>query len=393
MRKDSFVSPDYFALDKLLTEENLLIRDVTREWVKNNVSPVIESAVQNDKFPMEFIKGLAEIGGFGPFLPEKYGGAGVDYISYGLMMQELERGDSSLRVLSSIQSGLVMKLIYQHANEKQKDKYLLSLSNGDNVGSFGMSEPNHGSDPSSMLTRFDDHGDYYLINGSKLWIGQAPICDLALFWARNHSDEFGLFLVERGFEGFETSKIKNKWGFRGSETGELIFNNLKLEKENLLFKTKNIQEMLSCLNIGRYAVAWGALGIAMDCYDCALKYSTERIQFGKKIASYQLVQKKLSDMITEITKIQILVWRLGKLMNESQATFEQISLAKRSSVSMASEVAIIARSILGGMGVTAEYPVMRHILNLEVLKTYQGTEEIHTLITGKSITGISAFRL
>ena len=389
---DNFKSPDYFDVDKLFTEEQLLIRESVRDWVRENVSPIIEDAALEGVFPKHLVKSLGEIGGFGGFLPLKYGGSEIDFTSYGLMMQELERGDSSLRVLSSIQSGLVMKLIYQYADEKQKDKYLLSLSNGDNVGSFGMSEPNHGSDPSSMLTRFDDHGDYYLINGSKLWIGQAPICDLALFWARNQSDEFALFLVERGFEGFETSKIKNKWGFRGSETGELIFNNMKLQKENLLFKTKNIQEMLSCLNIGRYAVAWGALGIAMDCYDCALKYSTERIQFGKKIASYQLVQKKLSDMITEITKIQILVWRLGKLMNESQATFEQISLAKRSSVSMASEVAIIARSILGGMGVTAEYPVMRHILNLEVLKTYQGTEEIHTLITGKSITGISAFR-
>lgn len=391
MAKDFFKSPDYYAIDKLLSEENILIRSITRDWVKTNVSPIIESAVQNDEFPVKFVKGISEIGGFGPFLPEKYGGAEIDLMSYGLMMQELERGDSSLRVLSSIQSGLVMKLIFDYGSEQQKLNYLLPLSRGEMVGSFGMSEPNHGSDPSSMLTRFSKSGNKFIINGSKLWIGQAPICNVAVFWCKNNQNEYGLFVADRESQGFETSKIKNKWGFRGSETGELIFNNMELNEENLLFKTKNVGEMLKCLNYGRYAVAWGALGIAMDCYDCALKYASERIQFGKKIASFQLVQKKLVDMITEITKTQILVWRLGVLMNEGSATFDQISMAKRTSVNMASDVAINARSILGGMGVTAEYPVMRHILNLEVLKTYQGTEEIHTLITGKSITGISAF--
>ena len=391
MAKDFFKSPDYYAIDKLFSEENILIRSITRDWVKTNVSPIIESAVQNDEFPVKFVKGISEIGGFGPFLPEKYGGAEIDLMSYGLMMQELERGDSSLRVLSSIQSGLVMKLIFDYGSEQQKLNYLLPLSRGEMVGSFGMSEPNHGSDPSSMLTRFSKSGNKFIINGSKLWIGQAPICNVAVFWCKNNQNEYGLFVADRESQGFETSKIKNKWGFRGSETGELIFNNMELNEENLLFKTKNVGEMLKCLNYGRYAVAWGGLGIAMDCYDCALKYASERIQFGKKIASFQLVQKKLVDMITEITKTQILVWRLGVLMNEGSATFDQISMAKRTSVNMASDVAISARSILGGMGVTAEYPVMRHILNLEVLKTYQGTEEIHTLITGKSITGISAF--
>ena len=391
MAKDFFKSPDYYAIDKLFSEENILIRSITRDWVKTNVSPIIESAVQNDEFPVKFVKGISEIGGFGPFLPEKYGGAEIDLMSYGLMMQELERGDSSLRVLSSIQSGLVMKLIFDYGSEQQKLNYLLPLSRGEMVGSFGMSEPNHGSDPSSMLTRFSKSGNKFIINGSKLWIGQAPICNVAVFWCKNNQNEYGLFVADRESQGFETSKIKNKWGFRGSETGELIFNNMELNEENLLFKTRNVGEMLKCLNYGRYAVAWGALGIAMDCYDCALKYASERIQFGKKISSFQLVQKKLVDMITEITKTQILVWRLGVLMNEGSATFNQISMAKRTSVNMASDVAISARSILGGMGVTAEYPVMRHILNLEVLKTYQGTEEIHTLITGKSITGISAF--
>ena len=392
MRKDDFIAPDYFLMDHLLTEENILVRDATRDWVKTNVSPYIEEAVQKDIFPSDIIKSLAQIGGYGAFLPEKYGGSEIDYISYGLMMQELERGDSSLRVLSSIQSGLVMKLIHDYGSELFKSKYLIPLSNGELIGSFGMSEPNHGSDPNSMVTRFNLINNKYVLNGSKLWIGQAPICNLAVVWAKNENDEFGLFLIERETPGFETSKITNKWGFRGSETGELIFSNVTIPKENLLFKTKKFGEVLECLNIGRYAVAWGALGISMDCYKCALDYSIERVQFGKKIASFQLVQKKLAEMITEITKVQILVWRLGVLMNKNKASFEQISMAKRTSVSVASVIAKKARSILGGMGITAEYPIMRHILNLEVLLTYQGTEEIHTLITGKSITGISAFR-
>ena len=392
MRKDDFIAPDYFLMDHLLTEENILVRDATRDWVKTNVSPYIEEAVQKDIFPSDIIKSLAQIGGYGAFLPEKYGGSEIDYISYGLMMQELERGDSSLRVLSSIQSGLVMKLIHDYGSELFKSKYLIPLSKGELIGSFGMSEPNHGSDPNSMVTRFNLINNKYVLNGSKLWIGQAPICNLAVVWAKNENDEFGLFLIERNTNGFETSKIENKWGFRGSETGELIFNDLKLKKDNLLFLTKKFEEVLKCLNIGRYAVSWGALGIAMDCYDCALKYSNERKQFGKKIASFQLVQKKLAEMITEITKVQLMIWRLGLLFNKNQETYEQVSMAKRSSVKMASKVARDARSILGGMGITSEYPIMRHILNLEVLATYQGTEEIHTLITGRSITGISAFK-
>tara|TARA_S200000501_G_scaffold370382_1_gene411441 strand:+ start:381 stop:1559 length:1179 start_codon:yes stop_codon:yes gene_type:complete len=392
MRIDNFNSPDYYLIDELLSEENLLIRNITRDWVKSHVSPIIEEVAQKDKFPTHFIKSLSDIGAFGPLLPEKYGGAEIDYISYGLMMQELERGDSSLRVLSSIQSGLIMKLIYEYGDENIKTKYLMKLSKGELVGSFGMSEPNNGSDPNSMSTRFYSTKEEYIINGSKLWIGQAPICDLALIWAKNNKNEFGLFLIERNTIGFETGKIENKWGFRGSETGELIFNDLKIKKNNLLFVTEKFDEVLKCLNIGRYAVSWGALGIAMDCYDCALKYSNERKQFGKKIASFQLIQKKLAEMITEITKTQLMVWRLGLLFNKNEETYEQVSMAKRSSVKMASKIARDARSILGGMGITSEYPIMRHILNLEVLATYQGTEEIHTLITGRSITGISAFK-
>ena len=392
MKQDNFKSPDYYSIDNLLSDENILVRDSVREWVKNNASPIIEKAVQDDIFPKIFLKGISEIGGYGAFLPEKYGGSDIDFISYGLMMQELERCDSSLRVLSSVQSSLVMKLIYDYGKEGVKSKYLNRLANGELIGCFGMTEPSHGSDPSSMQTKFKKVKNTYVINGTKLWIGQAPICDLALVWAKNKESEFGLFLLERNNENFKSQKIQNKWGFRASETGELIFENLIVDEDMLLFKTSNMVDVLKCLNLDRYAVSWGALGIAMDCYNVALNYSNERIQFGKKISSFQLIQKKLVDMITEITKVQIMVWRLGKLMNAKQASYEQISMAKRTSVNMASDVARTARSILGGMGITSEYPVMRHILNLEVLKTYQGTEEIHTLITGKSITGIPAFR-
>lgn len=392
MKQDNFKSPDYYSIDNLLSDENILVRDSVREWVRNNASPIIEKAFQDDIFPKIFLKGISEIGGYGAFLPEKYGGSDLDFISYGLMMQELERCDSSLRVLSSVQSSLVMKLIYDYGKEGVKSKYLNRLANGELIGCFGMTEPSHGSDPSSMQTKFKKVKNTYVINGTKLWIGQAPICDLALVWAKNKESEFGLFLLERNNEYFKTQKIQNKWGFRASETGELIFENLIVDEKMLLFKTSNMVDVLKCLNLDRYAVSWGALGIAMDCYNVALNYSNERTQFGKKISSFQLIQKKLVDMITEITKVQIMVWRLGKLMNAQQASYEQISMAKRTSVNMASDVARSARSILGGMGITSEYPVMRHILNLEVLKTYQGTEEIHTLITGKSITGIPAFR-
>ncbi len=392
MKQDNFKSPDYYSIDSLFSDENILVRDSVREWVRNNASPIIEKAALDDIFPKIFLKGISEIGGYGAFLPEKYGGSNIDFISYGLMMQELERCDSSLRVLSSVQSSLVMKLIYDYGKEGVKSKYLNQLANGELIGCFGMTEPSHGSDPSSMQTKFKKVKNTYVINGTKLWIGQAPICDLALIWAKNKESEFGLFLLERNNEYFKTQKIQNKWGFRASETGELIFENLIVNENMLLFKTSNMVDVLKCLNLDRYAVSWGALGIAMDCYNVALNYSNERTQFGKKISSFQLIQKKLVDMITEITKVQIMVWRLGKLMNAQQASYEQISMAKRTSVNMASDVARSARSILGGMGITSEYPVMRHILNLEVLKTYQGTEEIHTLITGKSITGIPAFR-
>lgn len=391
MKKDNFRSPDFYSIDTLFNEEQLLVRNAVREWVKENVSPIIEECALSGSFPDHLIVKLAEIGGFGGFLPSKYGGAEIDYTSYGLMMQELERGDSSIRVLSSVQS-LVMNSIYSLGSEKQKLNYLPKLASGEIIGSFGMSEPNHGSDPSSMKSHYEEKEDYYLINGSKMWIGHAPICNLALVWAKGPSNTFGGFIVERNTEGFSTAKIEKKWSFRASETGELIFQNMKVPKENLLVETDDIKDLFNRLNIGRFGVAWGTLGIAMECYDVALKYSSERKQFGNTINSYQLIQKKLVDMLTEITKSQVLTWRLGLLMDKGEASFEQISLAKKVNVKMACEVAKKSRSVLGGMGITGEYPIMRHINNLEALVTYQGTDEIHTLIIGKKVTGISAIK-
>lgn len=391
MKKDNFRSPDFYSIDTLFNEEQLLVRNAVREWVKENVSPIIEECALSGNFPDHLIVKLAEIGGFGGFLPSKYGGAEIDYTSYGLMMQELERGDSSIRVLSSVQS-LVMNSIYSLGSEKQKLNYLPKLSSGEIIGSFGMSEPNHGSDPSSMKSHYEEKEDYYLINGSKMWIGHAPICNLALVWAKGPSNTFGGFIVERNTEGFSTAKIEKKWSFRASETGELIFQNMKVPKENLLVETDDIKDLFNRLNIGRFGVAWGTLGIAMECYDVALKYCSERKQFGNTINSYQLIQKKLVDMLTEITKSQVLTWRLGLLMDKGEASFEQISLAKKVNVKMACEVAKKSRSVLGGMGITGEYPIMRHINNLEALVTYQGTDEIHTLIIGKKVTGISAIK-
>ena len=390
MQKDNFESPDFYELDELLTTEQILVRNSVRDWVKENVSPIIENYFLIGKFPKKLIKGLSEIGAFGTILPQKWGGSELDFVSYGLMMQELERGDSSIRVLSSIQTSLVMNSIYKYGSEKQKRKYLIPLSKGELIGSFGMTEPSHGSDPKSMNTRFEEKEDFFLINGSKMWIGHAPICDVAIVWAKGKEDKLAGFIVDRNTKGFSTQEIKNKLSYRSSLTGELVFHNAKVPKENLLHVCESFKDLYECLNLARYAVSWGALGISMECYYVALNYSKERKQFGKSISSYQLIQKKLSDMLTEITKAQILVWRLGKLMDENRASYAQISMAKLTNIKMACAVARNSRSILGGMGITNEYPVMRHLMNLETLVSYLGTEEIHTLILGREITGNSA---
>ena len=392
MRQDLFQAPDYYLLDDLLTEEHKLVRDSARSWVKREISPIIEDYAQRAEFPKQIIKGLAEIGGFGPYIPEEYGGAGLDQISYGLIMQEIERGDSGVRSTSSVQSSLVMFPIFKFGTEQQRQKYLPKLATGELMGCFGLTEPDHGSNPSDMTTNFKDAGDYYLLNGAKMWISNAPFADIAVVWAKDENGRIHGLIVERGMEGFTTPETHNKWSLRASSTGELVFNNVKVPKENLLTGKSGLGAPMMCLDSARYGIAWGAIGAAMDCYDTALRYAKERIQFGKPIASFQLQQKKLAEMITEITKAQLLTWRLGQLKNEGKATTAQISMAKRNNVNMAINIAREARQMLGGMGITGDYSIMRHSMNLESVITYEGTHDIHLLITGADITGIPAFK-
>jgi glutaryl-CoA dehydrogenase len=392
MRPDLFQAPDYYLLDDLLTEEHKLVRDSARAWVKREVSPIIEEYAQKAEFPKQIIKGLGEIGGFGPYIPVEYGGAGLDQISYGLIMQEIERGDSGVRSTSSVQSSLVMYPIWKYGNEEQRMKYLPKLATGEFIGCFGLTEPDHGSNPGGMTTNFKDKGDHYLLNGAKMWISNAPFADIAVVWAKDETGRIHGLIVERGMEGFTTPETHNKWSLRASATGELIFDNVKVPKENLLPNKSGLGAPLGCLDSARYGIAWGAIGAAMDCYDTALRYAKERIQFDKPIAGMQLQQKKLAEMITEITKAQLLTWRLGVLRNEGRATTAQISMAKRNNVNMAIEIAREARQILGGMGITGEYSIMRHMMNLESVITYEGTHDIHLLITGMDITGIAAFK-
>jgi len=391
-KTDLFESPDYYQLDELLTDEHKLIRSTVRDWVKKELTPIIEEYAQKAEFPKQLIKGLAEIGAFGPTIPVEYGGAGLDYMSYGIIMQEIERGDSGIRSTSSVQGSLVMYPIYTYGSEEQRKKYLPKLASGEMIGCFGLTEPDHGSDPGGMTTNFKDMGDYYLLNGAKMWISNAPFADIAVVWAKDESGKIKGLIVERGMEGFTTPETHGKWSLRASATGELVFDNVKVPKENLLPNVAGLKGPLGCLNQARYGIAWGALGAAMDCYDTALRYSKQRMQFGKPIAAFQLQQKKLAEMITEITKGQLLVWRLATLKNENRATAAQISMAKRNSVEVAIHIAREARQMLGGMGITGEYSIMRHMMNLESVITYEGTHDIHLLITGLDITGEEAFK-
>ncbi len=391
MPQDRFQGHDYYLMDELLTEEHRLIRDSVREWVKRDVSPIIEEYAQKAEFPKQIIKGLAGIGAFGPYIPTEYGGGGLDQISYGLIMQEIERGDSGVRSTASVQSSLVMYPIYTYGSEEQRRKYLPKLASGDMMGCFGLTEPNHGSNPSGMLTNIKDAGDHVILNGAKMWISNAPFADIAVVWAKDEAGDIRGLVVERGMEGFSTPETHNKWSLRASATGELVFDNVKVPKENIFPNVKGIKGPLGCLNSARFGIAWGAIGAAMDCYDTALRYSKERIQFGKPIGAFQLQQKKLAEMITEITKAQLLTWRLGVLKNENRATPGQISMAKRNNVNMALEITRDARQMLGGMGITGEYPIMRHMMNLESVVTYEGTHDIHLLITGMDVTGFNAF--
>ena len=391
MSKDQFQSHDYYLMDELLSEEHKLIRDSARAWVKKEMSPIIEEHYEKGTFPNHILKGLAEIGGFGPYIPTEYGGAGLDQIAYGIIMQELERCDSGLRSTSSVQSSLVMYPIWKFGSEEQCKKYLPKLASGDMIGCFGLTEPDFGSNPGGMITNFKDNGDHYILNGAKMWISNAPFADIAVVWAKDENNRIKGLIVERGMEGFETPEMHGKHSLRASATGELIFNNVKVPKENLLPKKDGLGAPLMCLDSARYGIAWGAIGAALDCYDSALRYSKERIQFDKPIASFQLVQKKLAEMITDITKAQLLTFRLGQLRDENRATSAQISMAKRNNVEMAVKIAREARQIHGAMGIMNEYSVMRHMANLESVLTYEGTHDIHLLITGMDITGIPAF--
>ena len=392
MRPDLFEAPDYYNIDDLLTEEHKLVRDAARQWVKRAVSPIIEDFAQRAEFPKEIIGGLAEIGAFGPYIPEEYGGAGLDQISYGLIMQEIERGDSGVRSTASVQSSLVMYPIWAYGTEEQRKKYLPKLASGEFMGCFGLTEPDHGSNPNAMVTNYKDKGDHYLLNGAKLWISNAPFADVAVVWAKNEEGRIHGLIVERDMEGFSTPETHNKWSLRASATGELIFDNVKIPKENLLPNKSGLGAPLGCLDSARYGIAWGAIGAAMDCYDTALRYAKERIQFGKPIAATQLQQKKLAEMITEITKAQLMALRLGQLKNEGKATSGQISMAKRNNVDMAIKIAREARQVLGAMGISGDYSIMRHMMNLESVITYEGTHDIHLLITGADITGLPAFK-
>ena len=392
-KQDQYIQPDYYVLDDLLTEEHKLIRASVREYVKRELSPIIEDVAQKAQFPYHILKQLGDIGAFGPQLPAEYGCGGMDYLTYGIIMQELERCDSGIRSTASVQGSLVMYPITKFGSEEQKHKYLPRLAKGEIMGCFGLTEPNHGSNPGGMTTNFKDAGDgkNVILNGAKMWISNSPFADIAVVWAKNEQGIIHGMIVERGMEGFTTPETHNKWSLRTSVTGELVFNDVKVPKENIFPGVTGLKGPLTCLNSARFGIAWGALGAAMDCYDTALRYSKERIQFGRPIGGFQLQQKKLAEMITEITKGQLLVWRLGVLMNEGRATPAQISMAKRNNVEIAQNCARNARQMLGGMGITGEYPIMRHMMNLESVVTYEGTHDIHLLITGMDVTGENAF--
>lgn len=392
VKNDRFESPDFYAVDDLLTDEHKLVRSAMRDFVNKEISPYIESWAQQAIFPTEIVKKMGEAGAFGPTIPTEYGGGGLDYMAYGLIMQEIERGDSGMRSTASVQGSLVMFPIYKFGSEAQKRKYLPKLGRGEWLGCFGLTEPDHGSNPAGLRTNFKDMDDHYLLNGSKMWISNAPHADIAVVWAKDESDRIHGLIVERGMEGFTTPETHNKWSLRASATGELVFDNVKVPKENLLPGKSGLGAALNCLDTARYGIAWGAIGAAMDCYDTARRYALEREQFDKPIGAFQLTQKKLAEMLTEITKAQLLNWKLGKMMDEGKATTVQISMAKRNNVEVALRIGREARQILGGMGITGEYPIMRHMMNLESVVTYEGTHDIHLLILGQEITGIAAFK-
>ncbi|MBX2844562.1 MAG: acyl-CoA dehydrogenase family protein [Flammeovirgaceae bacterium] len=389
---ESVPQTDFYGIADLLTEEHKLIQESIKQFVEKEINPIIDDCYEKSYFPKHLVKQFGEIGAFGATIPQEYGGGGFDEITYGLIMQEIEKGDSGMRSTVSVQSSLVMYPIYAFGSEEQKRKYLPKLASGEFLGCFGLTEPNHGSNPNGMTTNIKDMGDHYILNGSKMWISNSPLADIAVVWAKNEEGRIHGLIVEKGMEGFSAPEIHGKWSLRASITGELVFDNVKIPKENLLPGKSGLGAPLKCLDSARYGISWGAIGAAMDCYETARKYAKERIQFDKPIASFQLIQKKLSEMLTEITKAQLLSLRLGQLKNDGKDTTAQISMAKRNNVEMAINIAREARQILGGMGITQDYSIMRHMMNLESVITYEGTHDIHLLILGHEITGISAFK-
>ena len=385
-----FQGVDYYNIDSLLSEEEILVRNTVREFVDDNVLPIIEKHNRAGTFPMDLIPKMGEMGLYGPTLPAQYGCAEMNSVSYGLIMQELERGDSGIRSFASVQSGLVMYPIFAFGSDEQKDSWLPKLATGEKIGCFGLTEPDFGSNPGGMITRAEKKDGGYLLNGAKMWITNGTLADVAVVWAKLDGAIRG-FLVEKGTKGFEAPEMKGKHSLRASVTSELVFQDCLIPEKNLLPKSGGLKSPLMCLSQARYGIAWGAIGAAMACYDSALNYAKSRVQFSRPIAGYQMTQEKLVYMVTEITKAQLLVLQLGRLKDQNKSKFTQISMAKRNNVYHALEIARMSREILGANGILDEYPVMRHAANLESVKTYEGTHEMHTLILGEDITGIAAF--
>ncbi len=385
-----FQGVDYFQMDSLLAEDEILVRDTSRAFVDDNVIPIIEHHNRAGTFPLHLVSEMANLGVFGATLPEQYGCAGLNNVAYGLMMQELERGDSGVRSFASVQSALVMYPIYTFGSDEQKDIWLPKLVKGEAIGCFGLTEPDYGSNPGGIITRAEKVSDGYKLNGAKMWITNGTIADIAVVWAKLDGVIHG-FLVEKGTPGYTAPEMKGKLSLRASVTSELVFQDCVIPEKNRMPLASGLKSALMCLNQARYGIAWGAIGAAMACYESALNYAKTRIQFDKPIAAFQITQEKLVYMLTEITKAQLLCLQLGRMKDKGTLRYQQVSLAKRNNVHQALEIARIAREILGANGILDEYPVMRHSANLESVKTYEGTHEMHTLIVGEDITGIAAF--